>query len=169
MNSAAETFPPTTIAGHPFLPGEKAGGLLNLRIALRGGPLLALARALGKLEGVRVTSGPEGMGRERGYLVHCLGFKMVLSSSPDGADDFAQALVSRAPQAALAVTSDLGSLLELLMSEPPPPEKKASDQRTRTGAGSSLRRTALRPGKPLTRKTPLRRKTPMARGRFGNP
>src|SRR5262245_8030485 len=117
MNHASEPAAPT-IAGHTFVVREKAGGLLSLRVALHGAPLAVLARALAKLDGVRVTGGPEDSGSERGYLVHCPGFKLVLSLDED--PDFARALVSRAPQPALAVISDLANILERLMSEPTP-------------------------------------------------
>ena len=163
--------------------------MLNLQIALRGAPLVALARALAKLDGVRVTGGPDasaagsrsGSGRERSYLVHCLGFKMVLTAPPAGeAGDFALALVSRTPQVALAVMSDLGSVLERLMSEPPRPVDLASFDRdgSRPAEGdspglmktsSTLRRSTLQQGKPLVRKTALRRKTRLARSRFRKP
>jgi hypothetical protein len=166
---------PLTIAGHELVSREHAGGLLNLRIALRGEPLIALARALAKLDGVRVTTGPETRGRERCYLVHCPGFKMVLSSPPADAPDHAVALVSRSPQAALAIMSDLGALLEHLMSEPPPlaAEKPAREPRSAARETSAsnrpstpLRRSGLQQGTPLARKTELKRKTPLARGRF---
>ena len=107
-----------SLAGHAFTVCDRAGGLLNLRIALRGAPFVALVRTLAQLDGVRVTGGPTSTGPERGFVVHCPGFNMVLSLPEDGAD-FATALVSRTPQAALAVVSELGSDLERLMSEPP--------------------------------------------------
>jgi hypothetical protein len=164
MSVAADITPPT-IAGRPFVVRDRAGGVLNLHVTLGGEPLVALARALGKLDGVRVTGGPESAGRERCFLVHCLGFKMVLSVAEG--DDVALALVSRVPQAALAVMSDLGSLLERVMSEPPPPppvERFAPPRATRTS--SSLRGSKLQQGKPLGRTTELRRKTPLSRGPF---
>ena len=164
MSVAADISSPT-IAGRSFVVRDRAGGVLNLHVALGGEPLVALARALARLDGVRVTSGPEGAGRERCFLVHCRGFKMVRSVA-DGADvDVALALVSRAPQAALAVMSDLGSLLERVMSEPPAPvERLAPPRATRTS--SSLRGSAFAQGKPLGRTTALRRKTPLTRGPF---
>ena len=48
-----------TIAGHTVASLDRAGGMLSLRIGLHGGTLADLARALGKLDGVRVTSGPQ--------------------------------------------------------------------------------------------------------------
>ncbi len=178
MNDALASHPLPTglmLAGHPLLSHEHAGGLLNLTVALAGEPLIALARALAKLDGVRVTSGPETDGRERCYLVHCIGFKMVLSA-PAGAEH-AVALVSRAPQAALAIISDLGAMLEHLMSAPPkfpdaelPPES-ASEPRLGSMSFASakrsepLRRSGLKQGAPLARKTELTRKTPLSRGR----
>ena len=177
---------PATIAGHPIEVRDRAGAVLTLRIGLGGASILALAQAISRLDGVRVTGGQGGAGRERGYLVHCQGFQMVLSAMVEegaGADSsavVALALVSRAPPAALAVTSDLACLLELLMIEPPTlievaPREGASDRRAgeaRPGGfasartSSPLRSSALKPGKPLARKTPLRRKTPLSRGRF---
>jgi hypothetical protein len=152
------SFP--SIAGHPVLSQERAGGLLNLRVALGGAPLVTLARALARLDGVRVTTGPEAEGRQRCYLVHCAGFKLVLSTpGADPADD-ALALVSRAPQAALALMSELDVLLDGLMKDPPPVEAPAPEPAARP------RRSALRQGAPLARKTPLQRKTPLARGSF---
>ena len=91
---------------------------MNLRIGLGGQPLVALARALVKLDGVRVTGGPEGMGGGRCYIVSCLGFKMVLSPPIEDGGDVARALVSREPQPPLAVLSELGSVLDRLMSPP---------------------------------------------------
>jgi hypothetical protein len=170
---------PQMIAGHTFALQDRAGGVLTLRIALRGVPLVALARSLANLDGVRVTGGPEGTGPARCYLVHCLGFKMVLSSDASAEDtaDFALALVSRAPQAALAIVSDLGRLLDRLMSEPQrlsaPAPADRHGSRSATGdppaamkRSSALRRSAFQQGKPLARKTELRRKTPLARGPF---
>jgi hypothetical protein len=162
--SVSADIAPLTIAGRPFVVRDRAGGVLNLHVALGGEPLVALARALGKLDGVRVTGGPESAGRERCFLVHCLGFKMVLSVPQGDSEDVALALVSRAPQAALAVMSDLGSLLERVMSAPPPVERFAPPGATRTS--SSLRGSKLQQGKPLGRTTELRRKTPLARGPF---
>ena len=86
------------------------------------------------------------------------------------AADFALALVSRTPQAALAVMSDLGSILERLMGEPlrldePAPAKRQGSMRT----SAALGRSGLRQGKPLARKTELRRKTPLSRGQFRKP
>ena len=148
-----------------------------MRIALGGAPLIELARAVDKLDGVRVTGGPALGHRERGYVAHCLGFKMVLSVPAAEDAEFALALVSRAPQAALAVMSELGSVLELLMSEPvqlsePAPAKKhgighhEKDPPDLSSASAPLRRSTLQQGKPLARKTQLQRKTPLARGRF---
>lgn len=159
-----------TLAGHAVLSHEHAGGLLNLRIALGGAPLVTLARALAKLDGVRVTTGPEADGRQRPYLVHCAGFKLVLSSPSAEPADHAVALVSRSAQA-LALMSELDVVLERLMTQPPPlPEAHPAPAESETPAPerSSLpqRRSALRQGTPLARKTELKRKTPLARGRF---
>lgn len=163
---------------------------MNLRIGLEGKPLVALARALVKLDGVRVTSGPESAGGGRCYIVSCLGFKMVLSSRVEDAGDVARALVSREPQPPLAVLSELGSVLDGLMSPPlssppvasgvqrraaieraggksaDPANDAASPSRSSLSPASSLQRSALRPGQPLVRRTELRRKTPLARGPF---
>jgi len=140
---------------------------MNLRIDLRGQSLAGLARALVKLDGVRVTGGPEGTDGGRCYLVSCQGFKMVLSAAIGG-DDVARALVSREPQLPLAVLSELGSVLDRLMSSPvsraDPADEKARSSPSSLSPVSSLRRSALRPGKPLVRRTELKRKTPLARG-----
>jgi hypothetical protein len=48
-----------SIAGRPFSVRERAGGLLNLRIALQGSTASELARELAALGGVRVVRGPE--------------------------------------------------------------------------------------------------------------
>jgi hypothetical protein len=164
----------TTIAGHRFSIEGMAGGMLSLRISLRGGALVDLARTLSKLDGVRVSSGPAIVSRGDCYLVHCPGFKLVLSS-PLPADDFAHALLSRAVEPSLALTCELGTLFARLMSSPAPrPERAAPRQpEPETDATarpiwpqtSTLRRAALQPGKTLARKTPLRRKTPLSRGR----
>ena len=135
--------------------------MLSLRISLGDGSFVELARALAKLDGVRVTSGPEGIGSDRCCVAHCPGFKMVVSSPGGQGEGFALVLVSRAPQAALSVMSDLGAALERLMSLPPPAPEPAPATPT-----SSLRRSPLARGKPLGRKTALRRSTPLARGRF---
>jgi hypothetical protein len=154
------------LAEHAFTVCDRAGGLLNLRIALGGAPLVALVRTLAKLDGVRVTGGPTSTGPERGFVVHCPGFKMVLSVPQDGAD-FATALVSRAPQAALAVVSELGSHLERLMSEPPRlPEPAPVETHGVTRPSLPLRRSTLKRGKPLARTAGLKRKTPLARSGF---
>jgi hypothetical protein len=149
------------IAGYPVTSQEHAGGLLNLRVALGGASLVTLARALAKLDGVRVTTGPEAGGRQRCFLVHCAGFKVVLSASSDEPAENAVALVSRVPQPALAIMSELDVVLDRLMSAPPPlpEEKPAVPERD-----APLRRSGLRRGGPLARKTPLTRKTPLGRG-----
>jgi hypothetical protein len=191
---------PLTIAGHPFAveaggaksgmsgmsgKGGITGGMLSLRISLGNAPLLDLARALAKLEGVRVTSGPAIVSRGDCYLIHCPGFKMVLST-PVPADDFAQALLSRTIEPTLSITCELAVLFARLMSPAPPAElgsakkpkrigtpehQPASRAETQSGPSgwartSVLRRAALQPGKTLIRKTPLARRTPLARGRF---
>jgi hypothetical protein len=155
-----------TLAGHAFTICDRAGGLLNLRIALAGAPLVTLVRTLARLDGVRVTGVPTSIGSERGFVVHCPGFKMVLSVPEEGAD-FATALVSRTPQATLAVMSELGSDLERLMSEPPrAPEPAPIESRVVARPSLPLRRSALKQGKPLTRTAGLKRKTPLARSPF---
>lgn len=145
-----------SIAGYTVASLDRAGGMLSLRIGLHGGALADLARALGRLDGVRVTSGPGADGGERCYVVQCPGFKLVVSSPANEAGEFALALVSRAPQAALSVMSDLGAALERLMSVPWPP--RLPDLVSKTAS--------LSPGRPLARKTALQRRTPLARGRF---
>jgi hypothetical protein len=154
-----------SIAGHAFTVCDRADGLLNLRIALGGAPLVALVRTLATLDGVRVTGGPTNTGPERGLVVHCPGFKMVLSVPEDGAE-FATALVSRTPQAALAVVSELGSHLERLMSEPPRLPEPAPVAHHGLTRSSPLRRSTLKQGKPLARTAGLKRKTPLARSPF---
>jgi hypothetical protein len=179
MSVATDTSPQLTIAGYTVASLERAGGMLSLRIGLHGGTLADLVRALGRLDGVRVTSGPEADGRERCYIAQCPGFKLVVSSPANEAGEFALALVSRAPQAALSVMSDLGATLERLMSVPWPPRlpdlvSKATPRQPFARKTASLspgqpfaRKTAsLSPRKPLARKTALQRKTPLARGRF---
>ena len=159
MSVATDASPLLTIAGHTVVSLDRAGGLLHLRVGLQGGSLVDLARALGKLDGVRVTSGPEAAGRERCFIAQCPGFKLVVSSPAAEAGEFALALVSRAPQAALSVISDLGATLERLMSMPPPP--RLADVLSKKEPGKPLARQAG-----LQRKTALQRKTPLARGRF---
>src|SRR5687767_5817524 len=102
MSLAIDASPLLTIAGHAVVSLDRAGGLLSLRVGLPGGSLIDLARALDRHDGVRVTSGPEAAGRERCYIAHCPGFKLVVSSPGGEAGDFALVLVSRAPQAALS-------------------------------------------------------------------
>ncbi|HVV51418.1 MAG TPA: hypothetical protein VHO06_17240 [Polyangia bacterium] len=157
-----------TLAGHTFawagMTGGAAGGILSLRVRVAGGALVELARALGRLDGVRVTSGPPIAARGDCFLVHCPGFKMVLSAPAPG-DDVAQALVSRTLTPALAIPCELADALEGLMRAPsavaaPPPAEAPPSPRS-----STLRRAALQPGKTLARKKPLARKTPLGRGR----
>jgi hypothetical protein len=155
-----------SLVGHAITICDRGGGLLNLRIALGGAPLVELVRTLAKLDGVRATGGPTTTGPERVFVVHCPGFKMVLSVAADGAD-FATALVSRTPQATLAVMSELGSDLERLMSEPPRvPEPAPVESPGVTRPSLPRRRSTLKPGKPLARTAGLKRKTPLARSPF---
>jgi hypothetical protein len=142
--------------------------LLSVSVALHGAALGEWARALAKLDGVRVTSGPGGLGRDGCYLVTCPGFKLVLSTPDDSSTDTALALVSRAPQAALTVISELGVLLERLMTVPPPVAEPVAEPASKTAPKKtfSQRRAPLAPGKPLARTTPLQRRTPLARGRW---
>jgi hypothetical protein len=155
-----------SLAGYAFTVCDRAGGLLNLRIAVGGAPVVVLVQALAKLDGVRVIGGPTNTGAERGFVVQCPGFKMILSVPEDGAD-FVTALVSRTPQAALTVVSELGSYLERLMSEPPRlPEPAPVESPSVTRASLPLRRSTLKQGKPLARTAGLKRKTPLARSPF---
>jgi hypothetical protein len=157
-----------SLVGHAFTVCDRAGGVLNGRIALGGAPLGALVGTLAKLDGVRVTGGPPSAGPERCFVVHCPGFKMVLSVPEPGAD-FATALVSRTPQAILAVVSELGSDLERLMSEPPRlPEPAPVESHGVTRPSLPLRRSTLKSGKPLARTAGLKRKTPLARSPFNS-
>lgn len=158
-----------TVAGYTFawagMTGGPAGGILHLRAGLRKAALVDLARALARLDGVRVTSGPAIASRGDCYLVHCPGFKMVLSAAAPG-DDVAQALVSRTLPPALTVPCELSDVLVGLMRAPatPAPEPAAASPKT-----STLRRAALQPGKTLARKKPLARKTPLGRGGRAKP
>ena len=159
----------STIAGHTFALRDRASDILNLRVALDGSSFAALIRALGRLEGVRVTEHPERPDHARRYLVHVLGFQMILTA-PAEEGDFALAVVSRTAQTALAVVSDLGSVLERWMSAPAAPPLAESEPEPEPVSGprtsSGLHRSALAQGKPLARRTELRRKTPLARGSF---
>jgi hypothetical protein len=175
LSSSLAATRPLTIAGHAVTLDGMAGGIMNLRIGLRGEPLIALARALVKVDGVRVTGGPEGTGRGRCYVVSCLGFKMVLSSPVEGGDDVAVAVVSREPQPPLALLSELGSVLDRLMTTPSPAVRgRVTAREERDGetdaqvqkSSLSLRQSSLRPGKALARRTELKRKTPLRRGPF---
>jgi hypothetical protein len=167
----------SAIAGYAFsVEGQPTGGMLNLRVALKDAPLVDLARALGKLEGVRVTVGPAIVSRGDCYVVHCPGFKLVLSATAPGSE-FAQALLSRAIEPALTISCELTQLFGRLMKAPPRPAG-TSERQPATGdrapradwmGSSTLRRTALQPGKTLARKTPLTRKTPLGRGKKPRP
>jgi hypothetical protein len=159
-----------SIAGYALawagMTGGAAGGLLNLRVGLRTSTLVDLARALARLEGVRVTSGPAISSRGDCYLVHCPGFKMVLSAPALG-DDAAQGLVSRTAPPALAVPCELSVALAGLMGvRPAAPAAEAVAPTPSAGSPktSTLRRAGLQPGKTLARKKPLARKTPLDRG-----
>lgn len=173
-----------TVAGYTFawagLTGGVGGGILSVRVTLRRATLADLARALGRLPGVRVTSGPAmSAGGGDCYVVHCPGFKMVLSSPEPGTDN-AAGLVSRTAPVAVTLTSELATALDGLMrtaprpaaAKPPsdspaaPAPQTAAAQSSATAqdhASSTLRRAPLRPGKTLTRKTPLARRTPLRR------
>jgi hypothetical protein len=155
-----------SLAADAFTVWDRADGLLHLRIALRGAPVVVLVRALAKLDGVRVTGGPTSTGAAAGFVVHCPGFKMLLSVPEDGVD-FVSALVSRTPQATLAVMSELASHLERLMREPPRlPEPAPVESPVVTRSSLPLRRSTLKQGKPLARTSGLKRKTPLARSPF---
>ena len=182
-STVANDVASVTIAGHAFAAaGVAAGGILNLRISLRGSTLAALARVLARLEGVRVTSGPAIASRGDCYLVHAPGFKMVLSAPAPGGD-YAPALLSRTVDSnppKLAVTCDLSAVFAGLMSAPPPPTRieegpvaaaraATATATDRSPRNSTLRRAALQPGKTLARKTPLTRKTPLRRGTWSKP
>jgi hypothetical protein len=168
MDAIADLAPTTTFAGYPFEVKERIGGLLSLRISLLGGPAAELALRLAGLDHVRVTRGPEALGRGRCYIAQCPGFKVVLSSDEGG--ESVTALVSRAPTepAPQPSSSELGTLLAGLMA---PAASAAVVPPARPGftfhnaARAPLARTPLRAGKPLARKTPLTRKTPLRRGR----
>lgn len=160
------------VGGKGAIPGGVPGGILNVRVALRGTPLADLARALARVEGVRVTSGPRMVAGGECYLVHCPGFKMVVSSPAPGTDT-AQGLVSRTVEPTAALTSDLAVALDRLMRTTPAgvvrapiaPEPIATGTDPDDGpARSTLRRAPLRPGKTLARKAPLVRRTPLRRG-----
>ena len=173
-STVANDVASVTIAGHTFASaGGPAGGILNLRVSLRGNALVDLSRVLARLEGVRVTSGPAIASRGDCYLVHCPGFKMVLSAPAPGGD-FAPALLSRTLEAntpTVAVTCDLSAVFGSLMSAPPPrmEESPAAAAADRSPKSSTLRRAPLQPGKTLARKAPLARKTPLRRGTWSKP
>jgi hypothetical protein len=155
-----------TIAGYTFawagMTGGPGGGILSLRAGLRTTTLVDLARALGRVDGVRVTSGPAIASRGDCYLVHSPGFKMVLSAAPG--EDVAQALVSRTLPPALAVPCQLADLLASLMRAPASPAPETSPAPSASPKTSTLRRAVPQPGKTLARKKPLTRKTPLGRG-----
>jgi len=173
-----------TVAGYTFawagLTGGAGGGILSVRVTLRRATLADLARALGRLPGVRVTSGPAmSAGGGDCYVVHCPGFKMVLSSPEPGTDN-AAGLVSRTAPVTVTLTSELATALDGLMrtaprstaakpSQPTPPPSSQVTPAPSVNAPSdrpptsTLRRAPLRPGKTLARKTPLTRRTPLRR------
>jgi hypothetical protein len=182
-STVANDVASVTIAGHTFASaGGAAGGILNLRISLRGSTLAELARVLARLEGVRVTSGPAIASRGDCYLVHAPGFKMVLSAPAPGGD-YAPALLSRTIDSnppKLVATCDLSAVFAGLMSAPPPAPRleeapaaassvTATAPTDRSPKTSTLRRAALQPGKMLARKAPLTRKTPLRRGSWSKP
>jgi len=177
-STVANDVASVTIAGHAFASaGVATGGIVNLRVSLGGSRLADLARVLGRLEGVRVTSGPAIATRGDCYLVHAPGFKLVLSAPAPGGD-FAPALLSRtiesnppAPRN-LQVICDLSAAFASLMRAPTAPgrtEEAPAAPATRSPKTSTLRRAALQPGKTLARKTPLTRKTPLRRGTWSKP
>jgi hypothetical protein len=101
------------------------------------------------------------------YLVHCPGFKMVVSSPAPGTDT-AQGLVSRTSEPAVALTSELALALDRLMRASPAGRAPITPEPVAAAAAgpvnSTLRRAPLRPGKTLARKAPLVRRTPLRRG-----
>jgi hypothetical protein len=176
-STVANDVASVTIAGHAFASaGVATGGIVNLRVSLGGARLADLARVLGRLEGVRVSSGPAIASRGDCYLVHAPGFKLVLSAPAPGGD-FAPALLSRTIDSnppKLSATCDLSAVFASLMRAPTPPRRietaaaaaAASEASPKT---SMLRRVGLQPGKTLARKTPLTRKTPLGRGTWSKP
>jgi hypothetical protein len=200
MIAANDLAPPINIAGRPFSIRERAGGLLNLRVDLLGSSASQFAQDLAAQGGVRVVRGPESIGRGTCFLVHCPGFKMVLTAGESEAA--MSALVSRVPiEVGSEMTSELTATLTILMREQPPRPSDTSTWRKgftfgiqqtssriagapqnqhqsfsaasflgkrkplEAGDAPLLRQTALRPGKPLARKTPLTRRTPLAKGK----
>jgi hypothetical protein len=172
-STVANDVASVTIAGHTFASaGGAAGGILNLRVSLRGSTLAELARVLARLEGARVTSGPAIASRGDCYLVHAPGFKMVLSAPAPGGD-FAPALLSRTAEPKLqnlTDTCELSAAFASLMRAPSPPAPRIGEvaprDRSASPKTSTLRRATLQPGKTLARKAPLTRKTPLGRGRW---
>ncbi len=181
-STVANDVASVTIAGHTFASaGGATGGIVNLRVSLGGSGLAELARVLGRLDGVRVTSGPAIASRGDCYLVHAPGFKLVLSAPAPGGD-FAPALLSRTLESnppKLAVTCELSAVFASLMKAPPLPRieeapavaTSATSNRSPKNSPktSTLRRVGLQPGKTLARKTPLTRKTPLGRGTWSRP
>src|SRR5436305_12036557 len=153
-STVANDVASVTIAGHAFAcAGVAAGGIVNLRVSLGGNRLGDLARVLGRLEGVRVTSGPAITSRGDCFLVHAPGFKLVLSAPAPGGD-FAPALLSRtieSQQPKLAATCDLSAVFASLMSAPTPPRRSEEASAATASAptsnpsptNSTLRRAAL--------------------------
>ena len=141
MIAANDLASPMNIAGRPFSIRERSGGLLNLDVALLGSSASQFARDLAALGGVRVVRGPESIGRGTCFLVHCPGFKVVLS--PDESEAVMSALVSRVPmEVGSEMTSELTATLTILMREQPP---KPSDTSTwRKGFTFGRQRTSSR-------------------------
>jgi len=196
MIAANDSSVPMTIAGRAFSIRDRAGGLLNLRVALHDSTASEFARDLAALGGVRVVRGPESVGHRNCFLAHCPGFKVVLSADED--DGSMSALVSRIPtELGSEEKSELSATLTLLMqgqvswrsatspwrrgftfgkpAKPSPipgaaPVQKAfsaanfARKKKLSPSAQPLRQTALRPGKPLARKTPLVRHKPLRRG-----
>jgi hypothetical protein len=161
-----------TVAGHTFAGadsvGGAAGGIVVLRVGLLAGGLRGLAQALARIDGVRVTSGPAIASQGDCYLVHCPGFKLVLSA-PEPGNGTAQALLSRTVDPGTGPGCELASVFARLMAAPPvraeSPSRAAPPRQPLVGT-STLRRVALQPGKTLARKAPLQRKKPLGRGRW---
>ncbi len=163
-STVANDVASVTIAGYTFASaGGAAGGILNLRISLRGSTLAELARVLARLEGVRVTSGPAIASRGDCYLVHAPGFKMVLSAPAPGGD-YAPALLSRTIDSnppKLAATCDLSAVFAGLMTAPPPPRSEEAPVVT-----ARARRRRRRRQRPIVRRRPRRSAAPrFSRGR----
>ena len=161
-----------TIAGYTFawagMTGGPAGGILSLRVGLRGSTLVELARALAR---ARRRARHLGAGNRQPRRL----LPGSLSRVQDGAVGAGAGRGLRAGARVANARAGAGRALRALRAAGGPDARRRARRaatprappRRRSPKTSTLRRAALQPGKTLARKKPLTRKTPLGRGGRG--